>query len=48
VSARGDDSSAELAGPHPVNPLGDHDLGMLSIADIAEENSGGLSSAPPR
>jgi hypothetical protein len=26
--------SAKLAGPHSVDPLGDHDLGMLAIADI--------------
>jgi hypothetical protein len=27
--------SAKLDDPHPINPLGDHDLGMLTIANIA-------------
>ena len=31
--------SAQLADPHPVNPLGDDDLAMLAVADIAAENS---------
>jgi hypothetical protein len=31
--------SAQLGGPHPVDPLGNHDLGMLAIADIAAENT---------
>jgi hypothetical protein len=31
--------SAQFAGPHPVNPLGDHDLGMLAIANIAAEDT---------
>jgi hypothetical protein len=31
--------SAKLAGPYPVNPLGDHDLGMLAVADIAAEDT---------
>ena len=31
---------AELADPHPVNPLADHDLGMLAIADLAAEDTG--------
>jgi integrase len=31
--------SAEFSGPDPVNPLGDDDLGMLAIADLAAEDS---------
>jgi hypothetical protein len=31
--------SAKLAGPHPINPLSDHDLGMLAIANIAAEST---------
>jgi len=31
--------SAKLASPHPVDSLGDHDLGMLSIANIAAKNT---------
>jgi hypothetical protein len=31
--------SAQLADPHPVNPLGDHDLRMLIIANIAPEDT---------
>jgi hypothetical protein len=31
--------SAKLGGLHPVNTLGDHDLGMLAIADLAAEDS---------
>ena len=35
---------AELAGAHPVHPLGDHDLGMFAVASIAAEDTG---AAPP-
>jgi hypothetical protein len=31
--------SAKLAGPHPVDPLGDHDLGMLAVANLAAEDT---------
>src|ERR1700682_2164034 len=31
--------SAKLAGPHSVNPLGNDDLGMLAIANVAAENT---------
>jgi hypothetical protein len=31
--------SAELAGSAPGNPLVDHDLGMLAIANVAAEDS---------
>jgi hypothetical protein len=37
-TARGD-ASTKLSDPHPVDPLGDHDLGMLAIANFAAENS---------
>jgi hypothetical protein len=46
--------SAKLADPHPVNQLGDHDLGMLAIASIAAEDAGaafpahGLVGTPNR
>ena len=32
--------SAQFAGPHPVNPLGDHNLRMLGIANLAAEDTG--------
>ena len=31
--------SAELTGPHSVNPRGDHNLRMLAIANIAAEDT---------
>ena len=42
VALRSPDTAAlsKLASPDPVNPLGDHDLGMLAIADIAAEETG--------
>src|ERR1700680_3621681 len=38
-TARGD-ASTKLSDPHPVDPLGDHDLGMFAVADIAAEDTG--------
>src|ERR1700730_3703978 len=32
-------SLAKFAGPYPVNPLGDHDLRMLPVANIAAEHT---------
>jgi hypothetical protein len=32
--------SAKLPRLHPVNPLGDHDLSMLAIADVSAEDTG--------
>jgi hypothetical protein len=37
--------SAKLDAPHPVDPLGDHDLSVLAIADIAAEDTG--AALPP-
>jgi hypothetical protein len=34
------DASTKLSDPHPVDPLGDHDLGMLAIANVAAEDTG--------
>jgi len=34
--------SAKLRGPHPIDPLGDHDLSMLAIANIAAEDAGAV------
>jgi hypothetical protein len=31
---------SQFAGPHPVNPLGDHNLRMLGIANLAAEDTG--------
>jgi hypothetical protein len=37
-----------VSDPHPVDPLSNHDLGMLAVANVAAEHSDGTSSAPPR
>jgi hypothetical protein len=31
--------SAQLAGLHPIDPLGDDDLGVLAVANVAAENT---------
>jgi hypothetical protein len=32
-------ASREFLDGNPVNPLGDHDLGVFAVADIAPENA---------
>ncbi len=45
--------SAKLARSHPIDPLGNHDFGVLAIADLAAKNAqhanfGGSESARVR